>query len=595
MPIHKLIELSDGRIIRRKKGTDNEGGRLLGWRIENVKGKTHSSYESALRQQRAIKATQSRRRRVVPTRGHRSIDISQYNRVSVRGKPHKVTKHTRNIKVTARTVILPQHQMDIFTPLSEDRFREISRGQPEGRMRPEEIRPYLTFRTKVVPPPAIPGNLGPEEMEQLGFTRPSLIDYLRWDRDLGDYVVDNRLVHPDQSVQMIKGVDAETAAQLNEYGVYTVADYERAVKQFIQENPDALTIAEARKQGMADRKIRILKMWKELGPKEQALIWEDLDEVSKLDPESLPEGFASRRTEVLVTEAFIKQRMAEEAEAERPKGAGGRPKKEVTLKDLKEKKLKILTNKKLSKGQRDRQAGRISREISRRQHTSRLEKQIKNITDVEKKTGHLSESDRFVLATGDLTSTSRRAINKSKKEHTTDGSVTLGNITYQPRDLPKKHVNKTVVEDVLNNTARNIDTYIFIDKEPNRDFVLSGRKARLYDPIYRENEDNFFLKNKQISFVGTKFKGGKSGERMGGRTYYAKKDINTVLAAIEERNIPYPSATHIGEDKATKSLPYLAMAGQGQPLIFITHKGYFSVKPTKIITDDPRKRPPRRR
>lgn len=595
MPIYKVIQLPDGRIIRRKKGADNQGGTVLGWRIEKVKGKPHATYESALQQQRAIKVSQSNRRRVVPARGHRSIKIPQYNRVSVLGNPHKVAKHNRRIKNIVRTVILPQHPTDPFTPLSEDRFREISRAQPEGRMRPEELRPYFSFRTKVIPPPAIPGDLGVEEMHTLGFTRPSLIDYLRWDKKLGDYVVDNRLVHPDQSIQLIKGVDAETAAQLNEYGIYTVSDYERAVKQFIAENPDAMTLGEAQRQGISERKTRILKMWKALSPREQSAIWADLDEVSKLDAESLPEGFSSRRTEMLVTEAYIREQAAEKAEAERPRGVGGRPKKEVTLKDLQDKKLKILTNKKLSKGEKDRQAGRISRDIAKRQADNRLAKTLKTIDSREDKLGHLSESDRFALATVGTDKSSRRAINKIKKEHEIDGSFTLGNITYQPRELPKKHVNKTVVEDVLNDSSRQIDTFIFIDKEPNRDFVLSGRKARLHDPVYQEKDNSFFLKNKQISFVSTKFKKGAVVERLGGRTYYDRNDINTVLAAVEDRDTPYPSAVHIGEDKVTKNLPYLAMASHGQPLIFITHKGYFQVKPTKIITDDPRKRLPHRR
>lgn len=54
----------------------------------------------------------------------RQIPIRQYNRVSVLGKPHKVTKHTRNIKKTrVRTVVVPQHRTT-----DKERRKEISGG-----------------------------------------------------------------------------------------------------------------------------------------------------------------------------------------------------------------------------------------------------------------------------------------------------------------------------------------------------------------------------------------------------------------------------------------------------------------------------------
>lgn len=623
MPVYKLVQLPSGKKVRLPKGASNRGGRTLYWAVENVDDQ-HLTYQAALAQLQAIKASQRRRalgitkhpliERTEPSRKKihsqmetlidtssgrpRIISISEYSRRSKLGKKHTVSEHTRRLKPRARKVVLRQNTFSpetemVFRPVVDEEIRRIARAQPEGRMRPEELKSYFSFRQKVIPPAAVPGRLTEEEMHQLGYTRPSLIEYLRWDRELDDFVVDNRLVHPNQPVQLIKGVDTEVANSLNEMNIYTVADYERAVRLFIDQNPDAVSLAEARRKNIDERKRNLMRMWNQLTPKAQTEIFNRLDELSKLDPETVPEGFALRETEIMVSEAFLKQKAAEEAEARRlaePRITKvGRPKKEKTIKELTADRLKIMTNPRLTRGEKNRKAGRISRTISRKKYTNKLVKLINHIETQEGK-GHFSELERFVVANKAVEKPTKRAINPFKKEALEQGQITIGNVSYQPRSIDKKRPKHEPIESMVNDPANNIDTYIFIDKEPARPFVASGRKARVYDPLYRENENPFFLNNKQINFSRIKWKGGERFVRPGGRTYYSKDDINTVLASIEDPHVPYVPARHVGEDKETRNLPYVIMGGHGQPLVFVTKKGYFAIKPTKIITDEPTKR-----
>jgi len=64
MPIYKYVKMPNGKIKKLSKGDSNKGGRVLYWKIHKVPTH-HKTYLSALRQLRAVKASQNRRKKKI--------------------------------------------------------------------------------------------------------------------------------------------------------------------------------------------------------------------------------------------------------------------------------------------------------------------------------------------------------------------------------------------------------------------------------------------------------------------------------------------------------------------------------------------------